>query len=87
MLKKKKVYIATFLRLAVIPAVLIAALFGIKTLANALGTGFPELSREQIQAVIADCGYEPTIRGERLDIAQFTSLSDALNEALGQSGS
>lgn len=34
MLKKKKVYLATFLRLVVIPAVLILALFGIKTLAN-----------------------------------------------------
>ena len=53
-----------------------------KTLANALGTGFPELSREQIQAVIADCGYEPTIRGERLDIAQFTALSDRLYELI-----
>ncbi|MBQ8341754.1 MAG: AEC family transporter [Clostridia bacterium] len=36
MLKKKKVYVATLLRLFVIPAVLISALFGIKTLANAL---------------------------------------------------
>lgn len=36
MLKKKKVYVATLLRLVVIPAVLIASLFGIKTLANAL---------------------------------------------------
>ena len=34
MLKKKKVYVATVLRLTVIPAVLIAALFGIKTIAN-----------------------------------------------------
>ena len=34
MLKKKKVYVATFLRLFVIPTVIIAALFGIKTLAN-----------------------------------------------------
>lgn len=36
MLKKKKVYVATLLRLFVIPAVLIAALFGVKTLANTL---------------------------------------------------
>ncbi len=53
-----------------------------KTLANALGTGFPELSREQIVSVIAECGHEPTIRGERLDIAQFTALSDAIAELL-----
>ena len=49
-----------------------------KTLANALSTGFPELSREQIVSLIADAGYEPTIRGERLDIAQLTALSDAI---------
>ncbi len=36
MLKKKKVYIATILRLVVIPSVLIAALFGVKTLAGTL---------------------------------------------------
>ncbi len=36
MLKKKKVYIATLLRLVVIPAVLITTLFCIKTLANSL---------------------------------------------------
>jgi len=34
MLKKKKVYIATALRLIVIPTVLIAALYGLKTAAN-----------------------------------------------------
>ncbi len=36
MLKKKKVYAATLLRLFVIPTILISALFGIKTLANIL---------------------------------------------------
>ncbi len=34
MLKKKKVYVATLLRLFVLPSVIIATLFGIKTLAN-----------------------------------------------------
>lgn len=36
MLKQKKVYVATLLRLVVLPAILVAALFGIKTLANTL---------------------------------------------------
>ncbi|MBQ8432125.1 MAG: 16S rRNA (adenine(1518)-N(6)/adenine(1519)-N(6))-dimethyltransferase RsmA [Clostridia bacterium] len=49
-----------------------------KTLANALGAGFSELSKEEIASAIAACGHEPTIRGERLDIAEFTALSDAL---------
>jgi len=55
-----------------------------KTLANALSTGFPELSREEIVSVIADCGHEPTVRGERLDIAQFTALSDAIGVLLNR---
>lgn len=53
-----------------------------KTLANALTTGFSELSREDINRVIAACGHEATVRGERLDIAQFVALSDALGELL-----
>lgn len=36
MIKKKKVYIATILRLVFIPSVLVATLFGVKTLANSL---------------------------------------------------
>ena len=36
MLSQKKVYVASLLRLIVLPSVLVAALFGIKTLANAL---------------------------------------------------
>ncbi len=53
-----------------------------KTLSNTLTAGFPELSREQIQGVIADCGLEPAVRGERLDVAQFTALSDRIYEVL-----
>ena len=49
-----------------------------KTLANTLSAGFPELSREQINTIIAECGHEPTVRGERLSIADFTALSDKI---------
>ncbi len=49
-----------------------------KTLANALGTGFGELSREEITQAIADCGHRADIRGERLSTAEFTALSDVL---------
>lgn len=49
-----------------------------KTLANALSAGFSELGRADIEGAIAACGLEPTIRGERLDTAQFTALSDRL---------
>lgn len=53
-----------------------------KTLSNALSAGFSELTKEQINAVIADCAFEPTIRGERLDIAEFVKLSDKIGELL-----
>ena len=53
-----------------------------KTLSNALSAGFSELTKEQINDIIAACGYEPTIRGERLDIAQFVELSDKIGELL-----
>ena len=49
-----------------------------KTLANALAAGFPALDRAQIEGAIRACGFEPTIRGEKLDIAGFTALSDEL---------
>lgn len=53
-----------------------------KTLANALTTGFPELPRTEVQEAILACGHAPDIRGERLDIAQFTALSDELGRRL-----
>ncbi len=53
-----------------------------KTLANALSTGFPELTREGLTEIITSCGHRADIRGERLDIAQFTALSDAILERL-----
>jgi 16S rRNA (adenine1518-N6/adenine1519-N6)-dimethyltransferase len=53
-----------------------------KTLSNALSAGFSELTKEQINDVIASCGHEPTVRGERLDIAEFVALSDKIGELL-----
>ena len=53
-----------------------------KTLSNALSAGFSELTKEQINDIIASCGHEPTVRGERLDIAQFVELSDKIGELL-----
>ncbi len=53
-----------------------------KTLSNALSAGFSELTKEQINAIIADCGFEPTVRGERLDIREFIKLSNKIGELL-----
>lgn len=53
-----------------------------KTLVNTLDAGFSELTREEVQGVIASLGYAPDIRGERLDVAAFCALSDAIGTLL-----
>lgn len=55
-----------------------------KTLANALATGYPELGKERVAAILADMGLAADIRGERLSITDFTALSDRLGEALAK---
>lgn len=53
-----------------------------KTLLNALSAGFPNLKKEAIADAITSCGHDLTVRGERLDIAQFVALSDRILELL-----
>ena len=53
-----------------------------KTLPNALAAGFTELSKDTITDLIVSCGHPADIRGERLDTAQFTSLSDKIALAI-----
>jgi 16S rRNA (adenine1518-N6/adenine1519-N6)-dimethyltransferase len=53
-----------------------------KTLPNSLCTGFGELTKETLTQVVERMGHRPDIRGERLDIAQFVALSDALGEEI-----
>ncbi len=56
-----------------------------KTLSNALSAVFGELSKEEITNIITEkCGLPADIRGERLDTAQFTSLSDELFKAISK---
>lgn len=49
-----------------------------KTLYNALSSVFSSLSKNMISEAIISCGFKPDIRGERLNIADFASLSNAL---------
>ncbi len=53
-----------------------------KTLPNALSSVFSELSKEQITDIITDCGLSTTVRGEKLTVDEFTTLSDKLFEAV-----
>lgn len=51
-----------------------------KTLANSLQTGFP-LSKQELTQIIARCGLPGDIRGERLCLADYARLADALYAA------
>lgn len=53
-----------------------------KTLPNALSSVFGELSKEEISTIISECGHDVNIRGEKLGVAEFTALSDALYKAI-----
>ncbi len=49
-----------------------------KTLPNALSSVFGELSKEQLTDAVVSCGHSPDIRGERLTVSEFCTLSDEL---------
>ena len=49
-----------------------------KKLSNGLASGFPELGKEGAAEVIAECGFEPSVRGETLDISDFAKLANAI---------
>ena len=55
-----------------------------KTLPNALSAVFGELSKEEITDIIVACGHDVNIRGEKLGVAEFTALSDALYKAINK---
>ncbi len=52
-----------------------------KTLVNSLQTGY-SLPKDQLAQIITDCGFEPTVRGERLSLEDYAKLTNALYQAL-----
>ena len=54
-----------------------------KTLVNSLQTAFP-LPKAQLTEIVERCGLEPTVRGERLGLADYARLADALGEAVSE---
>ena len=51
-----------------------------KTLPNALASGFPERTKDELTELIVSCGHKPTVRGETLSIPQFAELANRLAE-------
>ena len=64
---------------------LVKAAFGQrrKTLANALGTALGStLGKQGIVDLLAACGFDPRIRGEKLDLEEFARLTRTAKEML-----
>ncbi len=53
-----------------------------KTLLNGLSAGYGELSRAELTQLLADCGIDPAVRGETLDIPAFVRIANALHHRL-----
>lgn len=49
-----------------------------KTLSNSLSSHISYIPKSRICEIIAECGFEPTVRGERLSIADFCALANAI---------
>ena len=52
-----------------------------KTLVNSLQTGY-QLPKEQLTGIVTACGLDPTVRGERLSLADYARLTNALQSAI-----
>lgn len=53
-----------------------------KTLVNALSAAFPTLSKDDLVSAVTSCNLEATVRGEKLDIADFSNISDKIHSLL-----
>lgn len=51
-----------------------------KTLVNSLQTGY-RLPKEQLAEIVTSCGLSPTVRGERLTLADYAQLTNVLHDA------
>lgn len=53
-----------------------------KTLSNALSISFGEIGKQNIENCLAECGFDPKIRGEALAIGDFAKIADAFCKVL-----
>lgn len=54
-----------------------------KTLVNSLQSGYP-LPKDALAAAIAECGLPADVRGEKLSLADYARLADALDAKLAE---
>ena len=53
-----------------------------KTLQNGLAAGFPTLGKQGVAEVLETCGFDPGIRGERVDIPGFAAIANEISRRL-----
>ncbi len=54
-----------------------------KTLVNSLSSLFAgKLTKEELQAAVAACGFDPLVRGERLSLRDYLTLSSYIKTIL-----
>jgi len=53
-----------------------------KTLANALSSAYPQISKEDFSLMFEALGFRPDVRGEKLGIEDFVKLSDLIFEKI-----
>ncbi|MBQ7500423.1 MAG: 16S rRNA (adenine(1518)-N(6)/adenine(1519)-N(6))-dimethyltransferase, partial [Clostridia bacterium] len=49
-----------------------------KTLSNALNAAMPDIGKDVISDILVNCGFDPAVRGEKLSVAQFSLIADAV---------
>lgn len=54
-----------------------------KTLQNAVSNAIPNASKQCVADVLTELGFDVSVRGERLSIADFAAISNALSERIG----
>lgn len=52
-----------------------------KTLPNALSAGLDGLSRERAEEILQRCGFDPKIRGERVDLGGYARITNEIIRA------
>lgn len=57
-----------------------------KTISNALASEFSEFSKEQLQILLTEAGFSPTVRGETLSAADFAALARSFAKEIPASG-
>lgn len=54
-----------------------------KTLLNALSSEFSSIPKAELGELLSGIGIEPTVRGERLSLSDFSKIENAFSERLG----